>query len=115
MPETRLVDEKILGNSLDTILKKWNWRTTWGWDFPMLGMSAASIGREEQAIDFLLMDAPKNRYLVNGHNYQDARLALYLPGNGGLLTAVAKMCVQDQFPHNGKWNVKWENLNKYVE
>jgi protein-glucosylgalactosylhydroxylysine glucosidase len=115
LPETRLVDKKILGNTLDTILKKWNWQSTWGWDFPMLAMSAASIGREEQAIDFLLMDAPKNRYLVNGHNYQDARLALYLPGNGGLLTAVARMCVQDKFPHNGKWNVKWENLNKYVQ
>jgi hypothetical protein len=115
LPETKLVDNKILGNSLDTIMKKWNWRSTWGWDFPMLAMSAAAIGREEQAIDFLMMDAPKNRYLVNGHNYQDARLALYLPGNGGLLTAVAKMCVQDQFPHNGKWNVRWENLNRYVE
>ncbi len=115
LPETKLVDEKILGNSLDTILKKWNWRSTWGWDFPMLAMSAASIGRGEQAIDFLMMDEPKNRYLLNGHNYQDDRLAIYLPGNGGLLTAVAKMCVSDQFPHNGKWKVKWENLNKYVD
>ncbi|MCU0456072.1 MAG: hypothetical protein MUE74_07195 [Bacteroidales bacterium] len=114
MPDTRLVDDRILGNSLDTILKKWNWRSTWGWDFPMLAMAAASIGREEQAVDFLLMDAPKNRYLANGHNYQDARLALYLPGNGGLLTAVAKMCVEGNFPHNGKWNVRWENLNEYV-
>jgi protein-glucosylgalactosylhydroxylysine glucosidase len=115
LPKTRLVDPVILGNSLDTIFKRWNWKTTWGWDFPMLAMSAASIGRAEQAMDFLLMNAPKNRYLINGHNYQDARLAIYLPGNGGLLTAVAKMCVADQFPHNGKWKVKWENLNKYVE
>ena len=115
MPWTKLVDNKILGNSLDTIMKKWNWRTTWGWDFPMLAMSAAAIGRSGQAIDFMMMDAPKNRYLINGHNYQDARLAIYLPGNGGLLTAVAKMCVSDQFPHNGKWKVKWENLGKYVE
>ena len=115
MPKTKLVDPVILGNSLDTILKKWNWKTTWGWDFPMLAMSAASIGRAEQSMDFLLMEAPKNRYLLNGHNYQDARLAIYLPGNGGLLTAVAKMCVANQFPHNGKWKVKWENLNSYVE
>jgi protein-glucosylgalactosylhydroxylysine glucosidase len=115
MPRTKLVDNRILGNSLDTIMKKWNWRSTWGWDFPMLAMSAAAIGRSEQAIDFIMMDAPKNRYLINGHNYQDARLAIYLPGNGGLLTAVAKMCVSDQFPHNGKWKVKWENLGKYVE
>ena len=115
LPETRLVDRDILGNSLDTIMKKWNWRSTWGWDFPMLAMSAAAIGRTEQAIDFLLMDAPKNSYLLNGHNYQDARLTIYLPGNGGLLTAVAKMCVSDQFPHNGRWKVRWENLNEYVE
>jgi len=116
LPETPLADEKILGNSLDTIMKKWNWRSTWGWDFPMLAMSAASIGRSEQAIDFLLMEAPKNRYLLNGHNFQDAtRLMIYLPGNGGLLTAVAKMCVQDQFPHNGKWKVEWENLNSYIK
>ncbi|MBE3085263.1 MAG: hypothetical protein IMZ64_03470, partial [Bacteroidetes bacterium] len=115
LPETKLVDPEIFGNSLDTIMKKWNWKTTWGWDFPMLAMSAASIGRAELAMDFLLMDAPKNRYLMNGHNYQDARLSIYLPGNGGLLTAVAKMCVSDQFPDNGKWKVKWENLNSYVE
>lgn len=115
MPDTKLVDKKILASSLDTIAKKWNWRSTWGWDFPMLAMSAASLGREEQAVGFLLMDAPKNTYLMSGHNYQDARLSIYLPGNGGLLTAVAKMCVSDQFPHNGKWKVKWENLNKYVD
>ena len=116
LPETSLVEHKILGNSLDTIMKKWNWNSTWGWDFPMLAMSAASVGRAEQAIDFLMMDAPKNRYLLNGHNFQDAtRLMIYLPGNGGLLTAVAKMCVLDQFPHNGKWKVKWENLNLYVK
>jgi len=114
LPDTKLVNGKILGNTLDTIVKKWNWKSTWGWDFPMLAMSAGSIGRGEQAIDFLMMDEPKNRYLLNGHNYQDDRLAIYLPGNGGLLTAVAKMCVSDQFPHNGKWKVKWENLNKYV-
>jgi hypothetical protein len=115
MPETRLVDRKILGSSLDTIMKVWNWKTTWGWDFPMLAMSAASINRPEQALEFLLMDAPKNRYLLNGHNYQDARLSIYLPGNGGLLTAVAKMCVENQFPDDGKWKVKWENLNEYVK
>lgn len=112
LPETNLVDHKILGNSLDSIMKKWNWNTCWGWDFPLLAMSAAAIGRPEQAVDFLMMKAPKNRYLVNGHNFQDpTRLMIYLPGNGGLLSAVAMMCTSDRFPHDGKWNVKWENLN----
>jgi hypothetical protein len=115
LPVTEKVDRKILAATLDTIMAKWNWQSTWGWDFPMLAMSAASIGRSGQAIDFLLMDAPKNRYLVNGHNYQDSRLALYLPGNGGLLTAVARMCVEKQFPDDGKWEIRFENLNKYPE
>jgi len=110
-----MVDQTILSGTLDTIMKKWNWDTTWGWDFPMLAMSAASVGKSEQALDFLLMEVPKNRYLLNGHNYQNARLAIYLPGNGGLLTAVAKMCVGKQFPDNGKWNVRYENLNRYIE
>ncbi len=111
LPKTKLVDKTILGNSLDTIMKKWNWKTCWGWDFPLLAMSAASIGREEQAVDFLLMNTQKNTWLLNGHNYQDARLSIYLPGNGGLLSAVAMMCTSDHFPHNGKWKVRWENLS----
>lgn len=115
LPETGLVDKEILSNSLDTISARWNWKSTWGWDFPMLAMCAASLGRETDAVDFLMMDAPKNRYLVNGHNYQDSRLPVYLPGNGGLLTAVARMCTLDQFPHNGKWEVLWEGLNTYVK
>ncbi|TFG42408.1 MAG: hypothetical protein E4H43_03185 [Bacteroidia bacterium] len=115
LPKTKMTDNKILASTLDTIMLKWNWQSTWGWDFPMLAMSAASIGRSVQALEFLMMDVPKNRYLPNGHNYQDARLAIYLPGNGGLLTAVAKMCVQKQFPDNGKWNIRFENLNRYVE
>lgn len=112
IPETGFVDKDILKNSLDKIQQVWNWQSCWGWDFPLLAMSAASVGRGEQAIDFLLMDAPKNRYLPNGHNFQDAtRLMIYLPGNGGLLTAVAYMCTTNTFPKNGKWKVKWENLN----
>lgn len=38
------------------------------------------------------MNKRTNTYLPNGHNYQDPRLRVYLPGNGGLLTAIALMC-----------------------
>lgn len=38
------------------------------------------------------MNKRTNTYLPNGHNYQDPRLRIYLPGNGGLLTAIALMC-----------------------
>jgi hypothetical protein len=37
------------------------------------------------------LNTPKNKYLPNGHNYQRSNLPLYLPGNGGLLYAIALM------------------------
>ena len=64
------------------------------------------------------MDAPKNRYLTNGHNYQRENLPLYLPGNGGLLYAVALMAggwdggpsaTVPGFPR-GTWNVRAEGI-----
>ena len=79
---------------------------------------AARMGEPEKAVSALLMDKRTNTYLVNGHNYQDGRLRIYLPGNGGLLTTVAMMCAgwdgsegnNPGFPKDGKWNVRWEGL-----
>ncbi|MBD0280317.1 MAG: hypothetical protein ICV81_20475, partial [Flavisolibacter sp.] len=60
-----------------------------------------------------------NTYLVNGHNYQDDRLRIYLPGNGGLLLAIAMMVAGYDgssalpgIPKNGKWKVRWDGLKK---
>ena len=100
------------------IWKNWRWQTSWGWDYPMMAMGAARMGEPENAVGALLMNQQKNTYLVSGHNYQDKRLRLYLPGNGGLLLAVGMMCAgwdgsihpNPGFPQDGNWNVKWEGL-----
>lgn len=120
LPECKLVRPDYMQNTLDWIWDNWNWGKTWGWDYPMTAMSAARLGDPEKAVGALLMDKRTNTYLVNGHNYQDERLRVYLPGNGGLLTAVAMMCAgwdgneieNPGFPKDGKWNVKWEGLKK---
>jgi hypothetical protein len=83
-------------------------------------MTAARLNRPTQAIDALLMDVQKNTYLKNGHNYQDQRLRLYLPGNGGLLAAVAMMAAgwdgntkpNPGFPDDGTWKVRWEGFKR---
>ena len=93
------------------IEKTWDWPSTWGWDYPLLAMTAARLGLPEKAIDFLLLDTPKNRYLANGHNYQRLNLPLYLPGNGGLLYAAA-LLAQTGFPKNSRWQIQQENLCK---
>ncbi len=112
------VDEEIMRNTLKVVMEKWSWDDTWGWDYPMTAMCATRLLEPEIALEALLMDVQKNTYLINGHNYQDQRLRIYQPGNGGLLKAVALMCAgwegcevdNPGFPKDGNWNVKWENL-----
>jgi len=115
------IDRAVMDRTLTWIWANWDWPSTWGWDYPMVAMTAARLGRPEVAIDALLLDTPKNHYRVNGHNHQRAGLTLYLPGNGGLLYAVAMMAAgwdgapdrpAPGFPGGGRWVVKWEGLKK---
>jgi hypothetical protein len=113
------IDFATMQNTFDWVWKNWNWPDTWGWDYPMLAMTAARLGESERAIDALLLDTPKNHYALNGHVYQRPGLTIYLPANGGLLYATALMAAgwdgapkknAPGFPDNGQWNVRWENL-----
>jgi hypothetical protein len=118
LPKTELIAEPTMRATLDHVFKTWDWPTTWGWDYPVIAMTAARVGEPERAMDALFLDTPKNRYLANGHNYQRANLPLYLPGNGGLLYATALMAAgwdgaprrnAPGFPTNG-WVVRHEGL-----
>ena len=78
-------------------------------------MTALRLHDSERAVDYLLKPVQKNTYLNNGHNYQDKRLRLYMPGNGGLVSTLAWMA-QGQignpsfsgFPQS--WKVKIEGF-----
>ena len=115
------INPAIMRRTLDWIWNNWNWPDTWGWDYPMLAMTAARLGEPERAVDALLLDTPKNHYGLNGQVYQRPGLSIYLPANGGLLYAVAMMAAgwdgaphrnAPGFPDNGQWTVRWENLRK---
>ena len=121
VPQTPLIDPNTMKRTFDYVIRTWDWKSTWGWDYPMLAMTAARLGEPEKAVDALFIESQKNRYLANGHNFQSSRLPLYLPGNGGLLTAVAMMAAgwdgcpdrpSPGFPDNGKWNIRWEGLKR---
>jgi hypothetical protein len=112
------VDRRAMRRTLTRVLERWDWSTTWGWDYPLVAMTAARLGEPELAVDALLMDTPKNRYLANGHNYQRAGLSIYLPGNGGLLSATAMMAAgwggasaapSPGFPR-ARWTMRAESL-----
>jgi hypothetical protein len=117
------VDRETMRRTLKRAMKEWQWDKTWGWDYPLTAMTAARLGETKIAIDALLMKTEKNTYLPNGHNYQRPNLPCYLPGNGGLLYAIAMMAggwqeapVRDTpgFPNDGSWIVRAENLNNQL-
>jgi len=118
-----LLDKVVVGQTVDKVLECWEFETMWGWDFALMAMTAIRIGNPELAIDILLMDTPKNEYVISGNNYQRGRtdLPLYLPGNGSLLLAIALMVAgyvgcninQPGIPKNGKWQVEFENITPF--
>jgi hypothetical protein len=115
------IDRATMDRTFAWIWAHWDWPSTWGWDYPMMAMTAARLGRPGLAIDALLMDTPKNVYRANGHNHQRPGLTIYLPGNGALLYAVAMMAAgwdgapagqAPGFPGDGRWTVRWEGLRR---
>ena len=121
LPNSPLIDYETMKNTFAYVWDNWQWPDTWGWDFPMTAMAATRLGMPEKAIDALFKDTETNTWLINGHNYQNQRLKIYLPGNGALLSAIAMMCAGWEngpetdtpgFPYDGTWTVKWEGLKK---
>ena len=112
------VDKETMRRTLDKISSAWDFKRTWGWDYPMLAMCAARLGEPEKAIDFLMTKS-------EGFQFDDRGLATggpfpYFPSNGGLLYAVAMMSAgwdgapkrsAPGFPRSDQWKVKFENLN----
>jgi hypothetical protein len=118
LPVTKGLSIPTMQKTFNKIWDVWQWHDTWGWDFPMVAMTATRLNRPDKAMDALMMDIKTNTYLPNGHNYQDERLRIYLPGNGGILAAAAMMCAgfdnadnsMPGIPKDGKWKVRWEGL-----
>lgn len=117
LPKTDLIDTDVMRATLADVLAGWDWDSTWGWDYPVMAMTAARLEDPETAIDSLLLAAGKNVVLPNGHNRQTDSLPLYLPGNGGLLAAAALMAAGwDNGPGRhapgfpADWTVAWEGL-----
>jgi len=128
------VERETMERTLDAVLDSWDWETKiWGWDYPMIAMTAARLGRPETAVEILLRDGPNNVYLPNGHCPQRSdekmprnpppgarkrEIAVYLPANGAFLSAVALMtagwdgCNErfPGFPKDGTWTIRAEGL-----
>ncbi len=113
------VDHKTMSDTLDAVIKHWGFsQNIWGWDYPMMAMTAARLNRPDLAVELLLMDNHNNHYMINGNvPQQGAELPVYLPANAALLTAVAVMLEKDPhtgkyigFPDNEEWDIRTEGF-----
>jgi len=132
LPDSPSVDRATMGRTLDAVLQHWDWATKiWGWDYPMVAMTAIRLGRPAEAMEVLLRDGPNNVYLPNGHapvrsdeavpanapiGARRREIAVYLPANGAFLAAVGLMLggwdgapsAQPGIPRDGTWTVQAE-------
>ncbi len=111
------LDPATAKRTVEEVGRSWNWDATWGWDFPWMAMAAARVGDPKLAVDALLNSSRKNHYDERG--ICTGGPGPYLPGNGGLLYAVAMMVAgwdgaphrnAPGFPADGSWMVRWEDL-----
>jgi len=131
------VDRATMERTLDAVLAHWDWETKiWGWDYPMIAMTAARLGRPEVAVEILMRDGPNNRYLPTGHVPQRSdeklpkdpppgarkrEIATYMPGNGAFLAAVGLMLAGwdgsegefPGFPKDGSWTIRAEGFSRF--
>ncbi|KAL0066413.1 hypothetical protein AAF712_006455 [Marasmius tenuissimus] len=118
LPQTDTLDLDIAKSTAEKVWTHWNISNCWGWDFPMLAMSAARNGETETAIDWLL--DPLFIFDDVGMPVGGVRVPTpYFPGSGSLLYAVAMMAGgwdgstehAPGFPKDG-WNVRVEGISK---
>ncbi len=131
-------DRDVMRRTLKAVVDDWDLRQTWGWDWPMLAMTATRLDEPSMAVNFLLTDAKNFQFGVSGmtprvHVVDDAaphtagsgdepgyrRAAeTYFPSNGSLLLAVGLMVSGGQsvhelnpgFPPDGQWIVHSEGI-----
>jgi hypothetical protein len=117
LPPIDGVDAETARRTVRKVWDTWDWNRTWGWDLPWMAMAAARTGQPEIAVEALLKDSGRNQYDKRGFNTGGP--CPYLPGNGGLLYAVAMMAAgwdgaplrnAPGFPGDGSWMVRWEGL-----
>ena len=124
LPETSMVDKKIMEETFNTIVKRNGLNTFVSWSQGKGAMTAARLGQQQTAIDILCNNSKEAKFLNNGHVQRPKEplgCAAYLPVNSSFLAAVGLLAAgwdngptttAPGFPANGKWKVKVENLNK---
>ncbi|MFC5459335.1 hypothetical protein [Massilia niabensis] len=78
----RGVDKPTMRRTFDRMKRDWDLRQTWGWDYPMMAMTATRLNAPEEAIDWLFFRAKNNQFGKTGMTprvHLDAHAAAFVP------------------------------------
>jgi len=124
MPQTPMIDPKIMASTFDNIYQRGGMRSFISWSLGKGALTAARLGEQERAVNILCNDTFGAHFLKNGH-VQRAKEPLtcpaYLPANSAFMAAAGLMVAgwdggpnknAPGFPQDGSWHVRSEGLNK---
>lgn len=107
------IDPAAMRRTFEAVEQNWDVRQTWGWDFPMMAMTAARLGEPDKAVDWLFADLKNNQWGVTGMTprvHLDEHADELVPvsaGAGGVAMAVNpdgagyRRAAETYFPSNG--------------
>ena len=107
------IDPDAMRRTFEAVEQNWDVRQTWGWDFPMMAMTAARLGEPEKAVNWLFADLKNNQWGVTGMTprvHLDEHADELVPvsaGAGGVAMSVNpdgagyRRAAETYFPSNG--------------
>lgn len=107
------IDPEAMRRTFEAVEANWDVRQTWGWDFPMMAMTAARVGEPEKAVDWLFADLKNNQWGPTGMTprvHLDEHADELVPvsaGAGGVEMAINpdgpgyRRAAETYFPSNG--------------
>ncbi|OJJ99087.1 hypothetical protein ASPACDRAFT_1901628 [Aspergillus aculeatus ATCC 16872] len=110
LPPTTDVNVSVVSATMDRIAQTWNFSKSYGWDFPMLAMTAVRLGDIDEAVSYLLH--PNFQFDDVGNPVGTVVPTPYFPASSSLLLAVAMMAggwdgnEGAHFPRRWKINVE---------
>ncbi len=60
------INAATMRRTFDAMEATWDRRQTWGWDFPMIAMTAARLGERDKAVDWLFAPLKNNQWGPTG-------------------------------------------------
>ncbi len=107
------IDPEAMRRTFEAVEANWDVRQTWGWDFPMMAMTAARLGEPDKAVDWLFADLKNNQWGPTGMTprvHLDEHADELVPvsaGAGGVTMAINpdgpgyRRAAETYFPSNG--------------